>query len=546
MSSVDAAPSHSKPSWQNTPGDILVLIIKLLVFRPRESYLPLICTHVCSHWRRVVSGTPLLWSYIDVSRGDMLTQLWITNSAQAKIDVRLWEYPSASYGLSPIHPPSPRHPLALSLIQQTVDRWRSLDIAYTCLCRIISAVHIMQPYAAASELESLTIGPMGKAILHDDMRPSDLDLLPAILLSKLWVQPRILRIDTFTVYAPSPLFSSRLLELEVFCNTQVEVKAWHSILSSTPNLTSLKLWHTRSADYLFSSHNPSSLPTIHLDKLEHLSLFGVFTSLATLFSQSSIPTPSPSLPSLTSLRLSSSTHKVVSCYIGYLSAAAPLLSDLSVSFPCRRHHFDPWIEALPNLRSLDRLTFFEMDVYRVFRFLKAELHKFPKPLSYIGLERMGEPSDDEWSPLEMNGYRPALCIKDHPGAEGNSWKTWMRRGVEYGRDNAIIRAIESIESHPSGSWDESETDSSDEEDESSSRTPSEFSEDREEEQEEEDPGEGRVSTGERGGEDEDDKWSLASGDWEVINQTGPIEEPKPESDSDAEFEYEITSGLDVS
>ncbi|KAF8596011.1 hypothetical protein BDV93DRAFT_528325, partial [Ceratobasidium sp. AG-I] len=453
---------------------------------------------------------------MDVSRGDMLTQLWITNSAQVKIDVRLWEHPSISHGLSRIHPSSPRHPLALSLIQQTVDRWRSLDIAYVCLCRTFDAVKFLQPHPAP-QLDYLTIGPMGKTILHADMPPSDPDLLSAALSSGLAVQPRVLRIDTFAICVPSPLFSSRLLELEVFSNTEVEMEAWHSILSSTPNLTSLKLWHTCSEDHPNSPLHSDILPNLRLDKLKRLSLSGLFASLTTLFSQSSIPTSSSPLPSLASLRLSSTTPRLVPLYVAYLSAAAPLLSDLSVSFPRQRRRVESWRKALPNFRSLERLTFFEMDIVIVFCLLKAELHEFPKPLSYIGLERMGVPSDSDWSFLEVNGHKPTLCIKELPGSEGAGREKWMRKGIAYGWDTAIIRATESTGFHSASSSDESEEET-DSEEESSSCTLSESSKDHEDEEQEQDPGEERAPRKKHNYEEEDGTWSLASGDLEVINQ----------------------------
>ncbi|KAG9087882.1 hypothetical protein FRC06_002324 [Ceratobasidium sp. 370] len=243
--------NHTTLSWQTLPMDLLVLILEPLVLRPRTSYIPFIVTHVCRHWRQAVSSSPSLWSYVDVSRGNALTELWLSNSARGPIDVKLWqppEDPHTEHGLSR------RIEAATENTKQHIERWRSLDISFWCGICMEETMAFLGCLEQNLKLDYLTVGPMGKTVFFPRL---ELDSEHPGPFGALKIEPAVLRVDSYRFAAGCAVFSTRLTTIEMFSAPDVEtpltVELWGDILVSTPNLMSLTLWHQTSREIFLNS-----------------------------------------------------------------------------------------------------------------------------------------------------------------------------------------------------------------------------------------------------------------------------------------------------
>ncbi|KAG8685994.1 hypothetical protein FRC09_014426, partial [Ceratobasidium sp. 395] len=281
---------------QTIPAEILVIIFEILSTGRTEPYASLICSHVCAHWRRIIVNSPSFWSYIDTSRGEGLTRLWLSRSKQVPIDVRLWEDPlDCDLMRGTNHLPQPITPSfgvgsTVQCIKDEVHRWRSLDIAFCdmyCITQILA--FLGGDFHSTPHLESLTIGPMGSTTLISLQFPSSHpgpspDITAArSLFEKLNVSCDILRIDMCPVTFSPTLFSSRLTFLEVStesrCSDDADFEQWRKILSRTPNLIHLRLKGFQRLPASVDADHSTNISLLELPLLEKLELAGAFTVL---------------------------------------------------------------------------------------------------------------------------------------------------------------------------------------------------------------------------------------------------------------------------
>ncbi|KAG8734560.1 hypothetical protein FRC10_011653 [Ceratobasidium sp. 414] len=302
-------PSASTPTPQTLPADILIPIFRIRSTSRTELYAPLIYSHVCAHWRRVVIEAPLLWSYIDTSRGKALTRLWLSRSKNVSLDVRLWENPLECDLMQHVGERltqlkvAPKSDTTIQDVKDESHRWRSLDIAFCTMRRIDQTLEFLGDPYDTLHLDSLTIGPMGSTTLIPDegivgRSPTAAPLMTTddtqAFFQNLNVRCQVLRIDTYPVCISPVLFSPRLTVLEIFSgsyyNHTLNVKEWGQILSLTPNLVHLRLASFRHR--LFDDvANPSAAECgpIQLPALERLELSGAFILIIDLFEKSRYP-----------------------------------------------------------------------------------------------------------------------------------------------------------------------------------------------------------------------------------------------------------------
>ncbi|KAG8705494.1 hypothetical protein FRC08_001651 [Ceratobasidium sp. 394] len=397
----DPLANHKSHSWQTLPADLLILILKPLLLRPRTSYIPLICTHVCRHWRQAVSGSPSLWSYVDVSRGNALTELWLSNSAYGSIDVKLWQPPEE---LHTEHGPPQRVQAAIENTKQYIERWRSLDISFWCGLCMEETMAFLGCLEQNLQLDCLTVGPMGKTVLFPGL---EFDAEHSVPFRTLKIEPKVLRVDSYRFPAECAVFSARLTTIEMFSVPDVygppTLAIWANILASTPSLIFLTLWHETSWGTLLDSISEGwSKSPISLPSLKYLSLSTSYLEIMLLLAYSP-------LPKLEHLRIDSGSSKNVAQYIGRLAAVAPCLSNLAVSFPRRPRYSEvAWNEALQKLQALRHLTFFEMDPYIARRVL--ELRNLPQTLVSARLERTLDGTSTRWPPTYASEHPPTLSF----------------------------------------------------------------------------------------------------------------------------------------
>ncbi|KAG8743203.1 hypothetical protein FRC10_000274 [Ceratobasidium sp. 414] len=409
----DTLANHKTHSWQTLHTDLLVLILKPLLLRPRTYYIPLICTHVCRHWRQAVSRSPSLWSYVDVSRGNALTELWLSNSTYSPIDVKLWQPPEE---LHTEHGPPQRIQAAIENAKRHVERWRSLDISFWCGFCMEETMAFLGCLEQNLKLDSLTVGPMGKTAFFPGL---EFDAKHPGPFGALKIEPTMLRVDSYRFAAECAVFSTRLTTIEMFSVPDVDGppthELWGDILTSTPNLMSLTLWHqTPRGTFLDRVPERWSKTPILLPSLRYLSLSTSYLEIMLLLAYSL-------LPKLEHLRIDSSSSKNLPLYIGRLAAVAPCLSNLAMSFPRTRYSTSRWNETFEKFQSLRHLTFFEMDSAIARRIL--ELENLPQTLTSVRLERTQGHDPIEWSPvhaedpptLSFVGYDNAVRMRSVNG-----------------------------------------------------------------------------------------------------------------------------------
>ncbi|KAG8735890.1 hypothetical protein FRC10_010032 [Ceratobasidium sp. 414] len=234
---------------------------------------------------------------------------------------------------------------------------------------------------------------MGRTALVHDGESSIRDVQSAF--QDLQVRPAILQVDTFPV-GPSPVFSPRLTVLQVFSGRYhsqgQDSLEWHRILSATPNLVELKLWHPQHGD---TTSHPSQKP-VSLPSLKKLSLTGLFVRLAGLFALSP-------LPSLESLLLDSlDPHNKMSQQIADIALVSPSLSDLSIGSMAYDPGSGRWTKPLLALESLESITFFEIEWEEIVAVLEWFNVPHERRPIRVRFERIYDINLDDLAELEMS------------------------------------------------------------------------------------------------------------------------------------------------
>lgn len=386
---------------QTLPADILLLIVKELFSHPTELFAALICSRVCSRWRKLIFGAPTLWSFIDTSRGPRFTQLWLTNSKQSLLDIRLCDRRLGTKYLkhSLLHSDSSWSPDPIpDSIKSQVHRWRSLDISLSCTCRVSRALQFLKDLPNTLYLNSLNIGPMGKAnLLLDDISTRNLAFTnPPVVnlalipphLRNVAVRPISLRVDSYPVYSNSDIFSPRLTTLEVFLGAFLahdpDHVEWHRILTSIPNLVELSLWDPRYAARR-NSVLPKDQEPIELRSLKTLKLSGRFVHLTELLTKSPLLSLNHLL--LDSLDTSITTLPV---YLSMIATVSPALTHVSIGSMSNAPgdlNTRGWARAFQCLASLQELTFVETE-WREIVVALQEPTMLPHTLRRVRLERI--------------------------------------------------------------------------------------------------------------------------------------------------------------
>ncbi|KAG8792823.1 hypothetical protein FRC12_004766 [Ceratobasidium sp. 428] len=277
---------------QTIPAEILVIVLQILSTSRTESYAPLICSHVCAHWRQAIIEVPSLWSYVDTSRGEGLTRLWLSRSRQMPIDVRFWEnplecdlMPRTTSHLPQLAATASKIELIIESVKNERYRWRSLDIAFCDTNRIAQILVFLGGSGGPLHLDSLTIGPMGSTTLifrdfsdrnssvgvgTTNASPQNITT-PLSHFEKINVSCDVLRIDSYPIAISPALFSSRLTVLEVFfggyATYDTNIMQWKQILSQTPNLVDLRLKSFEGSHYYIipptrPNNSPLKLPVL--------------------------------------------------------------------------------------------------------------------------------------------------------------------------------------------------------------------------------------------------------------------------------------------
>ncbi|KAG8718707.1 hypothetical protein FRC09_012225 [Ceratobasidium sp. 395] len=391
------------PPLLTLPPDILILIVKALS-EFHEIYAPLICSHVCHRWRVVILDAPSLWTYIDTSRGEKLTRLWLSNAKGAALDVYLRELtpPKQIMGDVPLYLVDPSSPLstveiAIREAKQQTFRWRSLNIALRSISSTSEIIKSLGDLPETLPLDCLSIDPIDQTLLviDDGTVPAHVDgqisLADATttrsLFQRMNVQPAMLRINTYPIAFSPVVFSSRLTVLEGFSGSHYthppNINEWHQILSHTPQLVQLRLWNSRHIRS-FGPVDSSTLPPLQLPSLKYLELSGAFTVLSPLFTK--FP-----LPELECLLLDClGTHIYIPKQLSEFASVCPSLAQLHVGSAC----FNPkstgrmwWTRAFQQMRSLRALKFFEVE-WREVELALLQLSSVSHSVVHIELDRI--------------------------------------------------------------------------------------------------------------------------------------------------------------
>ncbi|KAG8727686.1 hypothetical protein FRC12_022310 [Ceratobasidium sp. 428] len=239
---------------------------------------------------------------------------------------------------------------------------------------------------------------MGRTIAVRNDGPHVMDT--ELIFRNIQVQPTLLRVDTFPVY-PSPVFSFRLTVFHFFSGTcppyRLDLLEWQKILSATPNLVELSLWHPAHGD---TASLPSPSP-VNLLSLEKLKLTGLFVRLSGLFVQSQLP--NLEILSLDSLDSSSALPQQITD----IALVSPFLEHLRVgSMVFRPDNPNPtrWVKPLRALGSLKKIEFFETEWNETTAILEW-LDVLPsRPALHVQFERIYDIKLDDLDKKELTGY----------------------------------------------------------------------------------------------------------------------------------------------
>ncbi|KAG8793546.1 hypothetical protein FRC12_002416 [Ceratobasidium sp. 428] len=403
---------------QTLPADILAIILEILSTSRSESYAPLICSHVCAHWRRMITNSPSLWSYIDTSRGEELTHLWLSHSKQVPIDVLFREHPMDYHDLIPqnSHLPQPntttsRTDLTTEAVKHEYYRWKSLDIAFCDIHRVTQILAFLARSGSPLHLSSLTIGSMAlktliiRKFLHDGSRPVDTsdDIVdfPDIIAArshfeKLNVSCDVLQIDAYPLTLSPTLFTSRLTVLEVFFGGygryDVNVKQWEQILSQTPNLVDLRLKMSECPRNYIARSTGTDISLLKLPVLKRLEITDGFAWLIYKLS----------LPKLESLALHSfEVHRV---------------GDEGLTVGANRH---PWYTAFHGFHLPREVILSEMRWKDILVILTWLTHQ-PRDQLRVRLERIWDVNmtDPQFEALRLDIRPPVEFVDCLEGGSG--------------------------------------------------------------------------------------------------------------------------------
>ncbi|KAG8680286.1 hypothetical protein FRC08_016409, partial [Ceratobasidium sp. 394] len=274
------------------------------------------------------------------------------------------------------------------------------------MLRFLGQIPMQEPLG----LDRLTIGPMGQTtVLAGDKSLTKSEY--ASLFQNIQVQPTILRVDMFPVCS-SPVFSPRLTVLHFFApdkslfKYELDSLEWHKILSATPNLVELRLWHPVHGD---TTPLPSQTRRIYLPSLRQLELTGLFVGLSGLFVRSP-------LSSLKGVLLDSldPCNKMPE-QIADIASVSPSLSDLSIGsmiFCSENPSSKRWAEPLQALESLESLRFFEMEWDEVAAVLERLSLLGTRGPVRVRLERIHDIKLDELARVENKGPITSVELVD--------------------------------------------------------------------------------------------------------------------------------------
>ncbi|KAG8701887.1 hypothetical protein FRC08_003843 [Ceratobasidium sp. 394] len=368
---------------QTLPPDILILIVDITSTCLNEAYAPLICSHVCKHWREIIVGAPSLWTYVDTSRGMGLTRLWLMNAKDAMLNYLTT-------------PPSPfsTADIAILEVKQRISQWRSLNISSACISDTSEIIKSLGNLPETLLLDYLTIGPADQTIVVIDdgtvvSSPSGLfpladSRVTRSLFGDMNVQPSILRVDTYPIAFSPIVFSPRLTVFEVFTGghyTHIpDAKEWHEILSHTSQLVQLRLWSSRHRP--FDPLDPTRFTPLQLPCLQRLDLSGTYTMLCPLFTQSL-------LPQLDYLSLDFVGSPIcMPQQLVEFASISPALTQLQVGSAC----FNPtpvnstgWAKAFRSMNLLQTLRFVETE-WREIAVALEQLSAIPHNVTSIKLK----------------------------------------------------------------------------------------------------------------------------------------------------------------
>ncbi|KAG8710088.1 hypothetical protein FRC09_000307 [Ceratobasidium sp. 395] len=363
---------------QNLASDILILIFDTLSRYPDELYAPLICSHVCTHWRETIINTPSLWIYVDTSRGAALTRLWLVNSKSSMVHIRLRDRPYGQcYDPSAFRPLYPgedsvvKTALGIGAAERAIG-WRSLEVALSSISKVSAVLEDFGQLSEPLVLDYFAITPTRQkvfiiddgsrsAILTAQSPPPGNPIAARSLFQEVNVKPTILHIDTYPIAFSPVIFSSHLTVLEVFSGSEYDHlpdinSDWDKILSHTPQLRRLCVWSPYQQEV--NTHSILGSIAVDLPELEHLELTGIYIILGSLFTKS----PLPKLNYILLDYLGRSTD-IPQLLVG-IGLVSPALTQLYVGSMC----FNPelldsnrWANAFRSMGSLRTLTFAEVE-----------------------------------------------------------------------------------------------------------------------------------------------------------------------------------------
>ena len=274
------------------PTEVLTEIFTYLHPRVLQRYLPLIhATHVCRHWRNVISSTPTNWTWINPKWAELLP-LSLRLSESAPIEIEVPSLDSFSFGF-------------VNLLLPHCTRIASFTLAFSAATRgycsqVVTRLHHMPNLRLLSILAEPGLTPHWLPILSGGM-PN----LESITLSFFSYSQQVSQLTHLTTINITVEYTALADVVGLFANNPNLKNA--SLCGSFRDKNcqrrhgAIRMVSLRQLD-LLSWSTTSLLPFLALEKGAHIRTFGPSSILETVGAGSLFPSDTKFLPNLTGLK----------------------------------------------------------------------------------------------------------------------------------------------------------------------------------------------------------------------------------------------------
>ncbi|KAF5380501.1 hypothetical protein D9615_004688 [Tricholomella constricta] len=259
---IDNVPAIHQPPIHRLPHEVLAGIFTALQPRRRSRHtipFEVAMSHVCTYWRDITFGTPLLWINIDIYsiRSLECVSSYLTRSQRCPIDVRfdIW---ASDRLLSPEASGATILPL-VDLVIQHSDRWKTL-LVFTSHTTTTASILLKLADVAAPLLQRIRV--MGDD--GDNVEPPSGQILvssPGVLTGGV---PMLTTVQMGNMRCLPPLANVTTLHLRAshFSSSELNTHILSDLTTACPSLTTFSIHGNFRGDWIGENITMPSLRSL--------------------------------------------------------------------------------------------------------------------------------------------------------------------------------------------------------------------------------------------------------------------------------------------